>query len=144
MATSCGWRYNGPANFIDIPHALAVDAAGNVYVTGRSAGSGRLNDYATIKYDADGNQVWVARFAASSGSGAPNSATALAVDAAGNVYVTGQAFGRLVGESGDAYDYMTIKYDADGNQIWLDTTGRVWVTMPPPPLPWAVTAAACT
>jgi len=43
-------RYNGPGNGSDAPYALAVDAGGSVYVTGRDFDNGTLNDYATIKY----------------------------------------------------------------------------------------------
>src|SRR5262249_24896320 len=93
-------RYNGPGNAVDVATAIALDTAGNVYVTGLSDGTGS-RDYATIKYDADGNQVWAARY----GAGA---AFAIVVDA-GNVYVTGFGNG----------DYATIKYDVDGNERWV-------------------------
>src|SRR5689334_5320102 len=32
-------RYNGPANDVDVPETMEVDDAGNVYVSGYSAGS---------------------------------------------------------------------------------------------------------
>nr|MBA3726504.1 hypothetical protein [Armatimonadota bacterium] len=85
-------------------YALAVDAAGNVYVTGFSNGAGGFpNDYATIKYDSNGNQLWVARYNGPGNSS--DGASALAVDAAGNVYVTGTSYGAGTGD-----DYTTIKY----------------------------------
>lgn len=49
-------RYNGPGNSDDLPYKLVVDGVGNVYVTGYSVGSGTDYDYATLKYDAAGNQ----------------------------------------------------------------------------------------
>ena len=101
-------RYNGPAGG-DFANSLAVDNDGNVYVTGNSAGIGTLDDYATIKYDASGNQLWVTRFAGPVGTDIANS---LAVDNDGNVYVTGYSFNY-------DYDYITIKYDASGNQLWV-------------------------
>jgi uncharacterized delta-60 repeat protein len=105
-------RYNGPGNSIDGANALAVDAAGNAYVTGFSAGSGTFDDYATIKYNTAGAQLWVARY---NGPGnAADLANDLALDALGNVYVTGQSEG-----SGTFADYATIKYNTAGVEIWI-------------------------
>lgn len=50
-------RYDGPDNGSDAAMALALDSAGNVYVTGSSEGSGSSFDYATIKYGTAGKGV---------------------------------------------------------------------------------------
>lgn len=105
-------RYNGPGNNQDEATAIASDALGNVYVTGVSIGADQFGDYATIKYDKDGNTKWVKRY---DGPGAGlDRANAIAVDNAGNVYVTGESF-----DIGNLSDYATIKYDANGNQLWV-------------------------
>jgi hypothetical protein len=131
--------YSGPGNSTDEPTAMAIDSAGNVYVTGASWGDGTLTDYATIKYGTDGNQLWVARY---DGPGSGNDrATALVLDANANVYVTGESQG-----NGGDLDYATIAYDSNGNELWearydgpansddsavaiaLDSSGNVYVT----------------
>jgi hypothetical protein len=96
-------RYNGAANLLDIAHAIALDASGNVYVTGWSVGLGTGYDYATVKYDSSGQEQWVARY---NGTGNDDDqAYAIAVDASANVYVTGYS----IGSDGVSY-YTTIKY----------------------------------
>jgi uncharacterized delta-60 repeat protein len=96
-------RYNGPGDSYDEAYAVAVDNAGNVYVTGRSVNSAYDEDYATVKYTSSGTQQWVGRY---NGPGyGSDVAYAVAVDSAGNIYVTGESFG-----IGTDYDYATLKY----------------------------------
>ena len=106
-------RYNGPGNADDMAEAIAVDLSGNIYVTGYSYGGGTRHEYATVKYDGNGNQLWAARY-----SGPANGwerATAIAVDANGNAYVTGCSVG-----AGTGFDYATVKYQSDnGTQLWV-------------------------
>jgi len=133
-------RYNGPDNGSDSAWSLTVDASGNVYVTGSSYMEATKSDYATIKYDPDGNQLWTARFDGSAGQ-LKDYACSIAVDSAGNVYVTGYSEKDMPDE-----DYATVKYDPDGNQLWvaeydgpaggrdrassllLDAAGNIYVT----------------
>ena len=103
-------RYNGEANRDDRSFAIALDSDGNVHVTGWSTQADYVTDYATVKYDSNGSELWVARYHGPS----ENHATALAVDSDGNVYVTGDSVD-LVSDS----DFATVKYDADGNELWV-------------------------
>jgi uncharacterized delta-60 repeat protein len=131
--------YNGLSNGQDYANAIAVDSSGNVYVTGRTIDNLTTDqDYTTIKYDTDGNQLWVSKYNGPGNGG--DGAAAIAVDSSGNVYVTGYSKG-----SGTENDYATIKYDSSGNQLWVarydnsnnydnanaiavDSSGNVYVT----------------
>jgi uncharacterized delta-60 repeat protein len=105
-------RYSGPGTGDNHPYALAVDGQGNVCVTGTSRGSGTGDDYATVKYNPEGEELWVRRY---NGTGNNyDSATAIAIDGQGNVYVTGASDGL-----GIRYDYATIKYNPEGQRLWV-------------------------
>jgi hypothetical protein len=110
-------RYNGPANGLDWGGMVAVDTSGNVYVTGGSEGSGTDYDLVTIKYDADGNELWVARY--NGPEDGPDFGADMALDSAGNVYVAGALNYNSYYGTGD---YVTIKYPADSNEpMWVAT-----------------------
>jgi hypothetical protein len=91
----------------------ATDLSGNVYIT-VSSSNGSNDDYLTIKYDPNGNQLWQARYNYI-GNDRP---VAIAVDASGNVYVTGTS------SNGSNDDYATVKYNTDGNPLWGVTGAR--------------------
>jgi hypothetical protein len=114
QSLSIDWvaRYNGPANSNDKGLALAIDDAGNVYVTGYSTSSGMNWDYLTIKYFPNGDTAWTRRYDGTAGS--DDAANFMTVDTSGNVYVTGWSTG-----SGTGVDWATIKYDPSGNELWV-------------------------
>jgi hypothetical protein len=106
-------RYNGTGNGNDVARAIALDNWGNVYVTG-SVAAGSSTDYATVKYDFLGNELWVKTY-----NGPWNSYDdpyAIAIDTFGYdqyVYVTGSSY------SSTSTDYTTIKYDIWGHEVWV-------------------------
>ena len=55
-------RYDGPAGRHDYAVAAGIDPAGGVYVTGRSQRDSFHYEFATISYDATGEELWVARY----------------------------------------------------------------------------------
>ena len=103
--------YNGPAGKADRPRAMFIDNNNNVYVTGPSEAKGGNLDYATVKYNADGVQQWVARY---NGEGnGEDWPYAITVDENGNVYITGRSMGG--GRKGNL-NYATVKYNQHGQQ----------------------------
>ena len=109
--------YNGPGNSADVAFALQIDTAGNVYITGHSYGDGTERDYATLKYDSDGNLIWEERYNGP-GNGF-DGAGYIQLDSAGSVYVTGSSWGGWIFDGGTGFDYATLKYDTDGYLLWV-------------------------
>jgi hypothetical protein len=114
-------RYNGPIDSDDFARSIAVDSSGNAYVTGATSDDYPIDpNFVTVKYDPNGNEVWVATF---QGPGnAADRGNAVIVDDMANVYVTGSSEGSV-----KRADYTTIKYDTDGNQLDVATYDAEWM-----------------
>jgi hypothetical protein len=95
-----------------IARDIGIGGFNEVYVTGWLRHGGTLTDYGTVKYDSEGNWQWTATY--HSWLDGCDGAKALAVDDLGNVYITGYSDDLEL----DADDYLTVKYDPDGNQLW--------------------------
>lgn len=104
-------RYTGPGNATDEVYSLQIDNSGNVYITGYSNGGASMDDIVTIKYNSAGAEQWVKRYNGSANN--DDYGNSLQIDAAGNIIVTCAST-----ESASDIDYLTIKYDPSGNQMW--------------------------
>lgn len=101
-------RYDGPSHGLDEPRGIAVDASGNVFVTGISRNIISDNvDYLTIKYLADGPPAWTNRYDTTQ----YDYVSGVVVDKAGNAYVTGT--------TGHGDKATTIKYRPEGTTAWV-------------------------
>lgn len=119
----------------DVPEQVQIDPAGDVLLLVTGIGQGSLPDYVVNKYDAtSGATIWEASW-----GGIGNQSPAdMAIDAAGDVYVTGTAIDltdklstvKLWGASGallwQAYD--SAGFDDNAFAIALDGLGGVYVT----------------
>ncbi|MEG4420111.1 SBBP repeat-containing protein [Microcoleus sp. LAD1_D5] len=121
------WLKSVNSDIYDISNGIKVDSSGNVYLTGinYNFSKGYPPDGGTwaAKYDSNGNQLWLKQFPntnSDSFSGYPSN---LAVDSAGNVYLTGTTNGALGSPNASGQDLWAAKYDSNGNQLWLKKFG---------------------
>jgi hypothetical protein len=134
------WAKRGGGTTSDFCRGMDVDASGNIFIVGSfrgtgadfgttlmtSAGGGTNNDVLLAKLDNDGNWLW----ARQAGSAQTDGAQGAAVDAAGNVYVTGSAMGTAVfgtasitTTSTTVADIFVAKADAAGTWQWAVKAG---------------------
>jgi hypothetical protein len=125
----CQWSQRFGSTGEDNANAVAVDASGNVFVTGNfngtvDFGGGNLvsagsNDIFVAKYNASGMHQWSKGF----GSAIYDNAVGVAADGSGNVVVTGAFqgtanFGGGNFVSAGSYDIFVAKYNASGVHQW--------------------------
>jgi len=143
------WTNQPGTSGIDIPRGIALDAAGDVYITGETnydlIGNTPLNSTQSFisKYDGEnGNWHWM-QMVASSGV---DRGEGIALDTLGNIFLIGTTSGDLDGEENNGgADVFISKYNSTGNQQWtfllgspqddfgagdiaVDTTGNIYFT----------------
>ncbi len=111
--------YDGPGGWVDKPYAIGVDESGNVYVTGEEypfccPSQDTAGNIGTVKYDSNGVEQWVRSYNGSADG--DDHGWAIAFDDSGYVYVGGHS-----DETGTDNDYVIIKYDGAGNELWVET-----------------------
>ncbi len=105
------------------PNEVAVDSAGNSYVTGYIQGTGNdylLKHFYILKNNSAGQLQWVNYYPVADSF---DIGTAVAADNNGNVYVTGQRYDTACNictvTIPHSYSF-TIKYNTAGNIVWLN------------------------
>ena len=141
-APAFGWAIRNGGTKDDIGRSVASDAHGNVYVAGTFSGMadfdpgpgvynltpvGGTNIFAA-KYSSSGALLWARSF----GGGGFDARCQIALDQAGNVFVTGAFSGTAdfdpgVGNfplsSAGGYDIFVSKLDSAGNSLWARNMG---------------------
>ncbi len=110
------WQQTYDGAFDDEPAGLAVDVAGDVYVTGYTWTLAGANDFYTAKYSsAAGSLLWQQIFDSGKANSDIATATGIVVENSvnGGVYVTGYT------ETAGNFDFQTVKYmKGNGHLIW--------------------------
>jgi gliding motility-associated-like protein len=137
------WAKSIGQGVLDAGYSIAVDAGGNVYITGTYRGNvdfdpgpgiftlagSALNFSFILKLDTDGNFLWAKPISAGSTVG---SGRGIAIDNSNNVLVTGIYSGTVDFDPGAGIFNMTsaggdeiyvIKLDANGNFVWAKSMG---------------------
>ena len=110
---------------------IATDIANNYYVIGNFNGFANFGsqtktslglwDVFLAKYNSSGNLLWIQQI--SSGTNQSSYGIGISLDAANNIYITGNfngslTFGTFSLTTTGGYDAFTAKYDNGGNFIW--------------------------
>jgi len=97
-------------------YGIAVDGSGNAFIAGSTVSDGtRPSDVFLLKYDSSGNQLWNKTWGGSDW----DDGHGIALDASGNVFITGKTYSFGAGYS----DVFLLKYDSSGNMLWEKTWG---------------------
>ena len=134
------WAKNYGGTLADYGTGIAVSASGNSYITGYftsdsiSFSSSVLNnanpgteDIFVAKLDGSGNPVW----AKSAGGVLSDKGAGIALDTAGNAYVTGSFSStsitfnstNLINANAGALDVFAVKYNTAGTIVWAKSGG---------------------
>jgi len=128
------WAVRAGGTSGDYGYGIALDAAGNCYLTGYFRDSASFGPYTltssgsddivAAKLDPNGNWLWAVR----AGGTSEDRGYGIAVDASGNCYLAGYfygsaSFGPYTLTSSGSYDIFAAKLDTSGNWLWAVRAG---------------------
>ncbi len=118
------WKRQFGTNSDEQAEEIAVDKAGNCFVTGWTKGNLGIknigdSDIFLVKYDSTGNQLWTHQL----GTEKADVGHFIALDELGNIYITGSTEGSLASENMGKKDVFLSKHDADGNLVFKQQFG---------------------
>ncbi len=129
-----GWAKAAGGSSSDFANGMAIDGVGNIYIAGAFVGrswfgatklsDAGMYDAFVAKYHPNGQAEWAHR----AGGTQHDYGTDVAVDVAGNIYVTGflsdgADFDGVTLTTNGAYDLFVAKYHQDGNLEWAKRAG---------------------
>ncbi|MEG4500105.1 SBBP repeat-containing protein [Microcoleus sp. F10-C6] len=120
----------------EYPFGIAVDNAGNIYLTGITGSSDSFFGRAggpqipwVAKFDGSGNRLWSKGINTDPG---PSTGEAfpygMKVDSSGNLYLVGKDVKNFGGNfviGASVSNTWATKYDSNGNQLWLQQLGTI-------------------
>ena len=140
------WAKRAGGTDSEIGHDIAVDASGNIYVTGTMRGSATfgpgetnetivtsagLDDFFVAKYNSAGALLWVKR----AGSTNFDDGYGIGIDASGNCYITGRFTGSVTFGQGEdnqttlnssgSIDIFVAKFNSSGALLWARQAGSL-------------------
>ncbi|HET9772893.1 MAG TPA: SBBP repeat-containing protein [Acidimicrobiia bacterium] len=120
------WTSQFGTRYPDDANGLTIDRAGNLYVVGQTSGelpdqkaAGMIDGFVR-RYNPAGQEVWTRQF----GSPERDLPKGVAVEPGGDVYVVGQTFGSLPGQtSAGGWDGFLRRYSPSGDEVWTRQFG---------------------
>ncbi len=121
------WAQTWGTDKNETEEAVAVDAVGNIYVTGVTQGRmanstnvGGANIFLS-KFNPNGKLLWTKQW----GSKETDIANDIAISNTGFIYISGRSNGQMdIDSNYGGYDLFLIKCDTAGNRIWLHQWGN--------------------
>jgi uncharacterized delta-60 repeat protein len=115
------WQTTWGGSSDDGGRGVAIDASGNIYITGETysfgAGAPTYDDVVFLKFDSSGGLLWQRTW----GGGGDDVGTGVAVDSSKNIYVTGYTFSYGTGSD----DVSLLKFNSTGSLLWQRTWGGI-------------------